>query len=465
MVKERPAYLTIADAVRDAVRSGAYPPGARLPSVRDLGEQWGVSLATAAESYRLLEREGYLISAPKRGFFVTDEMPSDSPAAQVGEAGMSSDLKRSVVSDAGGGATPGQSPWASGALASELQPLDLLSKSMKAMARTTASGELTALHPAGHRGLREMVARQLHLCRCAVAPEEIVLTGGIAESYGLALDQLCSPGDRVAVVVPASPLLLRALEHRGVAVVEIGCDHSRGPDMRALRSLCRDNPPAALVISPNVAHATGQSLDSKTRLALARLLGDTGVPVIEDDSHGELAFDGATRGFLRGNDSRVDSIILGGWERSLGPALACAWLACGSRSEALLAGKALRGGIGNPMAESMVAWIIDSGGHHRHLQHLRDRLRADWQRCAGVLERLLPKRSRLWTPQGGYLCWIELPQLEQVEELLVRAAAHGETLVRGNLFARQGACDRCLRFNVGGFDAAAATRLESFMET
>jgi DNA-binding GntR family transcriptional regulator len=58
----RPAYLQIADALREQLRSGEYPPGARLPSERELVERWGVSSRTIRVALDQLRGEGLVVS-------------------------------------------------------------------------------------------------------------------------------------------------------------------------------------------------------------------------------------------------------------------------------------------------------------------------------------------------------------------------------------------------------------------
>jgi GntR family transcriptional regulator len=66
----RPAYLQIADALRERIRAGQYPPGTQLPTERALIETWGVSSKTVAAALDRLRAEGRIISVQGRGVFV-----------------------------------------------------------------------------------------------------------------------------------------------------------------------------------------------------------------------------------------------------------------------------------------------------------------------------------------------------------------------------------------------------------
>ncbi|MCM2393353.1 GntR family transcriptional regulator [Streptomyces albipurpureus] len=72
-------YEQIADSLRQRIADGEFPPGAVLPSGRDLCEQWGVSRATAIKAYETLRNDGLLVAKQGQGFRVT-ETPLARPA-------------------------------------------------------------------------------------------------------------------------------------------------------------------------------------------------------------------------------------------------------------------------------------------------------------------------------------------------------------------------------------------------
>jgi DNA-binding transcriptional regulator YhcF (GntR family) len=55
-----PVYRQIVDGLRALLVAGAFAPGERLPTVRELAIDFGVNHNTVAEAYRLLAEEGWL---------------------------------------------------------------------------------------------------------------------------------------------------------------------------------------------------------------------------------------------------------------------------------------------------------------------------------------------------------------------------------------------------------------------
>jgi GntR family transcriptional regulator len=63
-------YERLADELREAIVSGRYKPGDRLPSTTELMASNGVANLTVRGAYRMLVEEGLVEAVPKKGFFV-----------------------------------------------------------------------------------------------------------------------------------------------------------------------------------------------------------------------------------------------------------------------------------------------------------------------------------------------------------------------------------------------------------
>lgn len=68
----RPRYQQIAADLRAQIMSGALPPGAKLPSTRQLGDRYSAPGATIQNALTALKGEGYLHGQPGKGVFVRD---------------------------------------------------------------------------------------------------------------------------------------------------------------------------------------------------------------------------------------------------------------------------------------------------------------------------------------------------------------------------------------------------------
>lgn len=74
LTNDRPIYLQLEEILLQAIASGQYPAGSRLPAVRELAAEAGVNPNTMQRALTDLEREGLLYSQRTAGRFVTDEI-------------------------------------------------------------------------------------------------------------------------------------------------------------------------------------------------------------------------------------------------------------------------------------------------------------------------------------------------------------------------------------------------------
>jgi DNA-binding transcriptional regulator YhcF (GntR family) len=74
--KEPRTAVDIESFLESRIRSGLYPEGARIPTVREMAEQLGVNKNTVVRAYQALERKGYLELTRGRGAFVRQRVPA-----------------------------------------------------------------------------------------------------------------------------------------------------------------------------------------------------------------------------------------------------------------------------------------------------------------------------------------------------------------------------------------------------
>ena len=66
-------FLQIADSISEKVIEGKYPPGEKIPSVRDLATEMGVNPNTVMRTYTDLQTRGIIDNKRGIGFYVSNE--------------------------------------------------------------------------------------------------------------------------------------------------------------------------------------------------------------------------------------------------------------------------------------------------------------------------------------------------------------------------------------------------------
>lgn len=67
----RPIYEQIRDGLRKLIVTGALSADEKLPSVRALAAQLAINPNTIQRSYRALESDGWIVTVPGKGCFVS----------------------------------------------------------------------------------------------------------------------------------------------------------------------------------------------------------------------------------------------------------------------------------------------------------------------------------------------------------------------------------------------------------
>src|ERR1700674_718184 len=73
-----PLYARLRQAIHERVTSGEWRPGDQIPTIRQLGELYGVSRITVVQALDELSRDGLLIRWQGKGVFVGEPRP-DTP--------------------------------------------------------------------------------------------------------------------------------------------------------------------------------------------------------------------------------------------------------------------------------------------------------------------------------------------------------------------------------------------------
>ena len=82
--EDSPIYIQLMEQIKAGIVSGEFPPGERLPSVRELAAEAGVNPNTMQRAFSELERENLVLSQRTAGRFVTtDETTIDQTRREL----------------------------------------------------------------------------------------------------------------------------------------------------------------------------------------------------------------------------------------------------------------------------------------------------------------------------------------------------------------------------------------------
>ncbi|MFZ5956635.1 PLP-dependent aminotransferase family protein [Pseudomonas sp. QL9] len=449
-------YSQLAQTLGQRIEQGLYRPGDRLPSVRTLSEEYGVSISTVQQAYRVLEDSGLVEPRPKSGYFVPERrhipaLPAMTrPAQRPVEISQWDQVLEQVRSAPGG----------------ELVQLgrgtpDIASPSLRPMQRAMANAaRRTDLRSLGYEGiqgslpLREQISRLMLDSGCQVPPSELVITTGCQEALAVTLRAICQPGDIVAIDSPSFHGAMQALKAHGLKALEIPTDPANGVSLEALELAMEQWPVKLILLTPNCNNPLGYIMPDARKRALLNLAQRYDVPILEDDVYGELAYCYPRPRSIKSFDTDDRVLLASSFSKTVAPGLRTGWVAPGRYLDRILHFKYIASGTCAPQPQMALAEFV-GGGHYE--PHIR-RMRAQYQRHRDLMSdwvyRYFPEGTRASRPQGGFMLWVELdPQFDSVRLNQV-LRSQGVQVAAGNIFSASGKYRNCLRMNYSNRDLA-----------
>ena len=255
----------IAAAVHRLIRSGALVVGDRLPTVRDLGRELGVSPATVSEAWQALAAVGAIQARGRAGTFVRESQEPTRPSRYLGI---------------------GSAPNTDGLDLSRGTPdARMLPSLREAMQRVIErGGSLTTSY------LDEPVLPDLLVLLEAswpFVPERLTVVDGALDALSRVIDQSVRLGDRVVMEDPGFPPLIDLLERAGAEILPCPLDESGLIPAALEQLLVRE--PVALFLQPRAQNPTGISMTRERAVELATVLAPVRCLIVEDDHSGDIA--------------------------------------------------------------------------------------------------------------------------------------------------------------------------------
>ncbi len=441
----------------DAIRHGQLPVGARLPSVRELARQHGVSLTTARRVVEELQAGGWIDTRPRQGLFVAEpRLPARSaPADQPATVSIATLALRLFASLRDPAIAPFGSPFIDPAWLDIAGVNDHLCRAARRFSPERGLADL----PPGHDALRQQIVRRTLHHGFRLARDELLITCGAMEALNLALKAVARPGAVVAVESPAFYGLLHAIETNGMQALEIRTDPDTGMDLDDLAAALGRHPIAACMLMPSLQNPLGSIMPAPARQRLLQLAVQHDFAVIEDDAYRELLHPGSPPPLKHSDpDGRV--LYCGTFAKAFSPGPRIGWLAAGRYTERALLHK-LMNTLSTPIPNQMaVASYLRDTRPERRLARLRDKLASNLARLSDTVRQHFPEGTRLTAPPGGFFLWVALPEHYDTLALYPHALSAGVSFVPGALFSPSGRFGHCLRLNAGfALDDAVLARL------
>ena len=285
----------IAAAVSRLVRSGDLRPGDRLPTVRRLAAELGVSPATVSGAWQALAAVGLVASRGRAGTVVLPEPASWLPPRyrDLAAGGRSEGVPGPAPARPAAPPAPAPRPGPPLDLSAGTPDPALLPPLGRALARVAAATPAAGTGSYLGTPVVEPLERLLR-ASWPFTPQRVTVVDGAVDAMSRTLEQLAGFGDRVVVEDPSFPPIFDLCDQLGLERVPVPLDR-QGLRPDALEAALRTGA-EVVVLQPRAHNPTGVSMTSTRAREIAavvrRHLAATpgaGLTVVEDDHSGEIA--------------------------------------------------------------------------------------------------------------------------------------------------------------------------------
>jgi GntR family transcriptional regulator / MocR family aminotransferase len=411
--------------IRRAITDGILRPGDCLPASRDLARSLKVSRTTVTVAYDRLAGEGFVITRVGAGTYISKQFAS-GPREPRRDRSVEV-LRSRPVWDSIGLSTafdsPAQFDFRTGLPDASLFPHE---KWRRLMSREMRSDYVTAgvyQHPAGHRGLREAIARHIGISRgVQTSADNITITSGAQQALDIVARALLEPGEKVAVEDPGyvpPKLLFKSLGARvqGVPVDEQGIVVDDLPNEARL-----------VYVTPSHQYPLGVAMSLPRRLALLDWAEQNNVAIIEDDYDSEFRFEERPVEPLQTLDTSGRVVYVGSFSKTLMPTLRLGFVVTPSScTPAVHKAKYVSDWHTSIVTQAVLARFIDDGGFARHVRKVGRVYRERHELITRILALDFSEHLRpIPSVAGLHITALALSQsVDKISARVRRAADHG----------------------------------------
>ena len=426
--KGGPLFRQVYQRLREAILSGAFQSGEKLPATRDLAEQLGISRTVVLLAYDQLLAEGFAVGRSGSGTYVAGGVSAGRPVSSEESARLRLSRFGSAAANAWTRVNVPQRrkpflpyDFAYGRSDLETFPFEMWRRILLRCARKAPVSELDYGPAGGNIALREAICTHLRRSRAVVCDSaQIIVVNGSQQALDLIARVLIERGHRVAIEDPTYQGASEVLRAAGARLLPVGVDHD-GMNTAKL-------PPNARIafVTPSHQFPTGAILSLARRLELLGWAKRRNAVIIEDDYDGEFRYEGQPLESLQGLDREGRVTYIGTFSRTVFSALRIGYLIAPRKLvSAFTAAKWLSDRHTATLEQQTLAEFISSGMYERYLRRVRRRNAARRKALLDAIHNHLGDRVEV-TGDGAGAHVVLWPRHRVAEQpVITRAAALG----------------------------------------
>ncbi|MBP9098107.1 MAG: PLP-dependent aminotransferase family protein [Ferruginibacter sp.] len=444
--------MQVAEGLEKMIMEEILRIGDKLPSVRVLSEEYGISMGTAFQAYYQLEAKGLIESRPKSGYYVRfnnkrfPELPGTTKPDVLSHDVSVKEMIKTIYTDI---VATDVLNFALAVPDPSLLPAAKLNKSVVYALRNTPDHCVNYEDVQGNAELRQQITKLAFNWGGKVSQEEVIITSGCLEAVIMCLKAVTDYGDTVAVECPTYFGINQAIESLGLKVMEIASDPVTGIDLGYLQKLIRKSSIKACVFVPTFNNPFGSCMPDENKKKLVELVTSNNIPLIEDDIYGELYFGKNRPRTCKYYDTKGLVMYCSSISKSLAPGYRIGWAIPGKFTEQVKQMKRIQNISCPTLTQAAIAHFLKHGRYEYHLKNLRKALHTQSLRYVQAIIKYFPPDTKVSRPQGGFILWLELNKKINAFRLRSIAMEHKISIVPGKIFSSGTNYTNCIRLSFG----------------
>lgn len=443
-------YLQIANSVEHQIKSDVLKIGDKLPSLRTVAMEKGVSLTTAQRSYFELECRGLIESRPQSGYYVSyahkyfKNIPQTSQPIIANVKGDTEEIIFTVSKNV----SKAKIELSTGVPAIELLPIAKMNKAIVNACRTLPDSGLN-YDKYGNENLKKQIAVRSLMWGGNLASEDILTTSGSIDGISFALLALAERGDTIAVESPVYFGILHLARSLGLNVLELPTNPVTGIEVDALKNAIEKKKVKLCVLVSNFSNPLGCCMPEENKKAVVKLIENHNVPLIEDDLFGDLYFGKHRPSCCKTYDETGMVILCSSFSKTLAPGYRVGWMVPGKFKEKIARIKYYHSLYTASITHEAIGRFLENDRYENHLRKLRHTLHRNSLQFLRALSQYFPDSTKATIPQGGLHLWVELNKNTNTVDLYNTAMANKISIAPGRMFTLQNQYNNCFKLNFG----------------
>lgn len=286
----------------------------------------------------------------------------------------------------------------------------------------------------GEPELREAIAAEARALGVPCSASQVLILSGSQQALDLASKLYIDRGTQVLVEAPTYLAALQSFQLFGADCLAVP-QEADGPQLDALRQCLETNKPAFAYLIPTFQNPSAVRYSEAKRDAVAALLDEFGVTLIEDEPYRELVFDEGSARPIVSRMQKASWIYTGTVSKTLLPGLRVGYLiATPDLFPYLLRLKQSADLHTNRIGQWQALQWLGSERYRAHLAELRSFYRVRRDAMQTALEEHFADIATWETPEGGLFFWLQLKQPLDTRTLLKPALEQDVVFMPGEPF-------------------------------